>query len=157
MKPILNIKAEILSTNVVHVRFQKQLFCFRFCVVVSITKRSLFKKMKMLTSLHVDYIQHHKFNHQEKIWIIFEVCCPEKLLLKYYETDIKHKGRDPFYKCSAEVCEQHVLSGDYWLVKKALVVLVFFDGLRHCESMNLVQERFSSINDSVGLLYTYCT
>ena len=80
MKPILNIKAEILSTNVVHVRFQKQLFCFRFFVVVFITKRSLFKKMKMLTSLHVDYIQHHKFNHQEKIWIIFEVCCPEKLV-----------------------------------------------------------------------------
>ena len=74
----------------------------------------------------------------------------------FYETDIKHKGRDPFYKCSAEICEQHILSGDYWLVKKALVVLVFFDGLRHCESMNLVQERFSSINIPV-YLYTYCT
>ena len=38
-----------------------------------------------------------------------------------------------------------VISGAYRLVRKALVVLVFFGGLRHC--MNLVFVRFSSIKD----------
>jgi len=51
------------------------------------------------------------------------------------------QGKDIFYKCTADVCEQQVLSGAYWLVRKAVVVLVFF------ESMNLVLERFSSIKD----------
>ena len=43
------------------------------------------------------------------------------------------------------MCEQQVLTGAYWLVRKALVVLVFFSGFGHC--MNLVLERFSSIKD----------
>ena len=43
------------------------------------------------------------------------------------------------------MCEEQVLTGAYWLARKALVVLVFFGGLR--QYMNLVLGKFSSIKD----------
>ena len=74
-------------------------------------------------------------------------------LLKSYDTDIKHKA-DIFSTDEVQIfVNNKALSGAYWLVRKAVVVLAFFGGLRHCESMNLVLERFSSTKEGVYVMH----
>ena len=59
-------------------------------------------------------------------------------LLKSSKTNIIHKS-DIFSTNKVQMFENSkALSRVYWLVMKLVLILVFFGGLRYCESMNLV-------------------
>jgi integrase len=70
-------------------------------------------------------------------------------LLKAYDTDVKKKAA-VFSKDDLDAfVDNSDLSTPYWLVRKVVVILAFFGGLRHCESMDLKLERFSACPDGV--------
>ena len=101
----------------------------------------------------MDYIQYDKFNHQGKIWIIFFPRITS--LLKSYDTNIKHKT-DIFSTDEVQIfVNNKAISGACWFVRKAVVVLAFCGGLRHCESFNLVLERFSSTKEGVYVMHEH--
>ena len=63
------------------------------------------------------------------------------------------KGKYGSYLDEVQIFENKALSWAYWLVRKAVVVLAFFGGLRHCASMNLVLERLSRTKEGVYVMH----
>ena len=70
-------------------------------------------------------------------------------LLKSFDTDIKKKAAVFEMEELGVFVASQELTTPYWLVRKGILILAFFGGLRHFEIMELVIEKFRAITDGV--------
>ena len=45
------------------------------------------------------------------------------------------------------------LCGAYWLVRKAIIIVAYFGGLRHTETMALLLEKFTTTKEGVYIVH----
>ena len=74
-------------------------------------------------------------------------------LIKAFDVDVKKKAHIFTKDEIGEFVENASLSGSYWLVRKALVIIAFFGGLRNTEVMGLVLEKMSSGPEGVYVVH----
>ena len=76
-----------------------------------------------------------------------------KNLLKSYDVDIKKKAKIFSKEDIQSFVTNECLSGPYWLVRKAIVIVAYFGGLRHTETMALSLEKFTSKKEGMYVVH----
>ena len=76
-----------------------------------------------------------------------------RCIIKSYDVDIKKKAYTFTNEEIAEFVQNESLSGAYWLVRKAIVILTYFGGLRHAEVMNLTLENICCDPDGLNIFH----
>ena len=111
------------------------------------------------------FLRKEKQHSSSSLWTIFSMLnsvCKGKYgiplqtyhrlrcIIKSYDVDTKKKTYTFTNEEIADFVQNESLSGAYWLVRKAIVILTFFGGLRHAEVMSLTLENI--ISDPEGLI-----
>ena len=123
---------------------------------------------EMEFSTYFRYLRQEKLHSSSSLWTIFSMVnsiCKRKYgiplqtypslisLIKSYDVDIKKKANFFTKEDIAEFVRNESLSDAYWLVRKALVVIAYFGGLRHAEVMSLSLENLCSEPEGVWISY----
>ena len=74
--------------------------------------------------------------------------------IKAYDTDIKKKAMCFEPEDIADFVRRDSISNPYWLVRKAVMIVSFFGGLRHLECMSLCLEKVSFKPEGVVITHS---
>ena len=74
-------------------------------------------------------------------------------IIKAFDVDVKKKAHIFTKEEIGEFVRNETLSGPYWLVRKALVIIAFFGVIRHTEVMSLVLEKISIGQEGVYVVH----
>ena len=114
------------------------------------------------------FLRREKQHSSSSLWTIFSMLnsvCKGKYgiplqtyprlrcIIKSYDVDIKKKAYTFTNEEIAEFVQNESLSGAYWLVRKAIVILTYFGGLRHAEVMNLTLENICCDPDGLNIFH----
>ena len=114
------------------------------------------------------FLRKEKQHSSSSLWTIFSMLnsvCKGKYeiplqtyprlrcIIKSYDVDIKKKAYTFTNEEIAEFVQNESLSGAYWLVRKAIVILTYFGGLRHAEVMSLTLENICCDPEGLNIFH----